>query len=103
MSAIKAKLNALMNKMSNKEIRNQSAHQMGIVEGGEQKSIIDEGLDHECPYQVEETQFFNGIRRYNFKPNTNLPNHYTPSLRNHEKLSYGSEVQQDQRPYQNFQ
>ena len=71
MSAIKAKLDALMNKMSNQERRNQSAHQVGTVEGGEHKNITDEGLTHEGPYQVDEAQFANGNRSYNFKPNTN--------------------------------
>ena len=37
MSAIEAKMDVLMNKMSNQERRNQSAHHVGIVEGGEQK------------------------------------------------------------------
>ena len=92
-----------MNKMSNQERRNQSAHQVGTVEGGEQKGIADEGLAHEGPYQVEEAQFVNGNRSYNFKPNTNIPTHYKPELRNHENFSYGSGVQQSQRPVQNFQ
>ena len=35
---------------------------------------------------------------YNFKPNNNLPTHYTPTLRNHEKISYGSGVQHGPRP-----
>ena len=34
-SALEAKLATLMNKMSNQERRNQSAHQVGTVEGGE--------------------------------------------------------------------
>ena len=71
MSSIEAKLDALMNKMSNQERRNQSAHQVGSVEGGEHKNITDEGLTHVGPYQVEEAQFFNGNMSYNFKPNTN--------------------------------
>ena len=31
-----------------------SAHEVGTVEGSEQKSITNEGLPHEDPYQVEE-------------------------------------------------
>ena len=92
MSAIEAKLDALMNKMNNQDKRNQSAHLVGTAEGDEQKCIADEGLAHKGPYQVEEAQFFNGKRSYNFKPNTNLPTHHTPALRNHENFSYGSEV-----------
>ena len=72
-------------------------HEMGTVEGNEQKSIIYEGLAHEGPYQVEEAQFVGGNISYNFKPNTNLPTYYTPGLRNHENFSYGSRAQQGQR------
>ena len=75
---------------------------MGIEEGGEQKCMTDEGLAHEGPYQVKEAQFVNGNRRYNFKPNNNLPTHYTPASRNHENFSYGSAVQYGSRPMQNF-
>ena len=50
-SIIEAMLDALMNKMSNQEGRNQLAHQVGTVEGGEQKSITNEA--HEGPYKVE--------------------------------------------------
>ena len=66
---------------------------MGVEEGGEQKCITDEGLAHEGPYQVEEAQFVNGNKSYNFKPNTNSQTHYTLALRNHENFSYGSGVQ----------
>ena len=31
-----------------------SMHEVGIVEGNELKSLTDEGLAHEGPYQVEE-------------------------------------------------
>ena len=44
-----------------------------------------------------------GNRRYNFKPNNNLPTHYTHALRNHENFSYGSGVQQGPRRGQNYQ
>ena len=50
MSAIEAKLDALMNKLGNQDRRMHSAHEVGTVEGNEQKSIIDEGLAHEGPY-----------------------------------------------------
>ena len=66
-----------------------SAREMGTVEGSEQKSITDEGLAHEGPYRAEEAQFVGGNKSYKFKPNTNLPTHYTLALRNHEKFSYG--------------
>ena len=58
------------------------------------------GLAHDGPYQVEEAQFMGGNKSYNFKPNTNLPTHYTPTLRNHENFSYGGGAQQGQRHVQ---
>ena len=54
MIAIEAKLNALMNKLGNQDKRMHSAHEVGTMEGNEQKSSIDEGLAHEGPYQVKE-------------------------------------------------
>ena len=89
MTTIEAKLDALMNKLGNQERRMLSAHEVGTVEGSEQKSSAKEGLAHEGPYQVEEAQFINGNRSYNFNPNLNLPTHYTPTLRNHDNFSYG--------------
>ena len=44
----------------------------------------------------------NEQRSYHFKPNPNLPTHYTPALRNHENFSYGGEAQQGPRPRQNY-
>ena len=89
MTVIEAKLGALMNKLGNQERRMHSAHEVGTVKGNEQKSITDEGLALEGPYQVEEAQFMGGNKSYNFKPNNNLSTHYTPALRNHENFSYG--------------
>ena len=63
------------------------------MEGAEQKCATDEGLAHEGPYQVEEAQFVNGNRSYNFKLNNNLPTHHTPALRNQENFSYGGGMQ----------
>ena len=103
MTAIESKLDALMNKLGNQDRRMHLAHEVGTVEGNEHNSIIDEGLGHEGPYQVEEAQFVGGNRSYNFKPNTNLPTHYTPTLRNHENFSYGGGAQQGQRPMHNYQ
>ena len=103
MTAIEAKLDALMNKMGNQDRRMHSTHEVGIVDRNEQKSSADEGLAHEGPYHVEEAQFLNDNRSYNFKPNLNLPTHYTPTLKNHENFSYGGGAQQGPRPVQNFQ
>ena len=76
MSAIEAKLDALMNKVSIQERRNQSAYLVETVED-EQRVLNDEGVANDGPYHVEEVQFVNGNRSYNCKPNTNLPTHYT--------------------------
>ena len=89
MTAIEAKLDALMSKMGNRERRMHSANEVGIVDENEKRNSVEEGLAYEGPYQVEEAGYLNATRRYNFKPNLNLPNHYTPALRNHENFSYG--------------
>ena len=93
MTAIEAKLDVIMNRLNNQERRNHSAHEVGIVEDDEKK-CVDEGLAHEGSYQGEEVKYLNGNKSYNFKPNNNLPTHYTPTLRNHENLSYGGGMQQ---------
>ena len=103
MTAIEAKLDALMNKLGNQDRRMDSAHEVGTMEGNEQKYSDDEGLAHEVPYQFEEAQFVNGNIIYNFKPNLNLTTHYKPALRNNENFSYGGRAQQGLRPVQNFQ
>ena len=88
MSAIEAKLDTIMNRMNNQERRGHSCNEVGVVEGVRHKCAIGEGLSHDGPYQVKEAQFLNGNRSYNFKPNENLPTHYTPALRSHENFSY---------------
>ena len=93
MSAIEAKLDAIMNWMNNQERRGHSSNEVGIVEEPEQKGVPEQGLTHEGPYIVEEVQYLNGNRSYNFKPNNNLPTHYTPALRNHENLFYRGGMQ----------
>ena len=54
MTFIEAKLDALMNKMGNHDKRMHLVHEVGTIDGNEQKSSADEGLAHEGPYQVEE-------------------------------------------------
>ena len=66
-----------------------SAHEVGIVDEGEKRKSVEEGLAHEGPYQVEEAQYLNANRSYNFKSNLNFPTHYTPTLKNHVNFSYG--------------
>ena len=83
-----------MSRLGNQEKIMHSAHEVRTVEESEQKSSAEEGLAHEGPYQVEEARFVNGNKSYNFKPNLNLPTHYTLALRNHENFSYGGRAQQ---------
>ena len=54
MTAIEAKLDALMNKMGNHERRVHSANEVGIIDENERRNSIEDGLTHEGPYQVEE-------------------------------------------------
>ena len=102
MTAIKAKIVALMRKMGNHKRRMLSANEVGKVDKNEKMNNAKKGLAHEDPYQVEEAQYLNATRSYNLKPNLSLPTHYTLALRNHENFSYGGGAQQGHRPGQNF-
>ena len=93
MTAIEEKLDALMNKIGNQDRRMHSAHEVGTIDDKEKRNSVEEGLTHEGPYQVEEAQYLNTNRSYNFKLNPNLPSHYTPALKNHENFSYGGGAQ----------
>ena len=94
MTAIEEKLDALISKMGNWERRMHSANEVGTVDENEKRNSAEEGLAYEGPYQVEEAQYLNATRIYNFKPNLKLPTHYTPTLRNHENFSYRGGAQQ---------
>ena len=98
MIAFEAKLDALMNKIGNNERRMHTALEVGAVDEEERRKSAEEGSNHEGPYQVEEAWYLNANRSYTFKPNLNFPTHYTPTLRNHEKFSYGGGAQESQRP-----
>ena len=102
MTTIEAKFDALMNKLGNNERRMHTKLEVGTVDEGEKRKSADEGLTHEGSYQVEEAQYLNPNKSYTFKPNLNLPTHYTPTLKNHENFSYGGRAQQGQRPRQNL-
>ena len=100
MTAIKAKLDAFMNKLGNNEKRMHTAHEVGAVKEGMRNSA--EGRVEEEPYQVEQAQYLNANKGYTFKPNPNLLTLYTPALRNNESFSYGGRAQQGPRPGQNY-
>ena len=61
----------------------------------------------EDSYGDEEVKYVNEPRNYHFKPNPNLPTHYSPALRNHENFSYGEGALQGPRhghnPQQGYQ
>ena len=101
MTVIEVKLEEVLNKLGSNERRMHTAHEVGAVEERIRRSA--EGLVDEEPYQVEETKYMNEQRSYHFKPNPNLPTHYTPALRNHENFSYGGGAQQGPKPGQNYQ
>ena len=103
MTAIEAKLYALMRKIGNQERRMHSENEVGTVDENEKRNSVEKGQAHEGPYQVEEAQYLISTKSYNFKPNLNLPTQYTLALRNHENFSYGGGAQQGHRPGQNFQ
>ena len=87
MTAIEAKLDAVMKKLGSNERSMHTAHEVGAVNEGTRSSV--EGPIEEKPYQVEETKYMSEQRSYHFKPKPNLPTHYTPTLRNYENLSHG--------------
>ena len=78
-----------MNKLGNNERRMHTALEVGTIDEGEKINSVEEGPTHEGTYQVEGAQYLNANRSYTFKPNLNLPTHYTPELRNYENFSYG--------------
>ena len=98
-SAIEAKLDALMHRVDK---RMHSAHEIRAVER-EGRVNNAEGRAEEGSYAEEEANYLNEQRAYHFKPNPNLPTHYTLALRNHENFSYGGGAQHVPRHGQNFQ
>ena len=86
-TAIEAKLDEVMDKLSRNEKSMHTAHEVGAVREGRRNSV--EGYEEEEPYQFEEAQYLNANKSYTFKPNPNLPTHYSVVLRNHENFSYG--------------
>ena len=102
MTAMAAKLDAIMHRMDKQDKKLHSAHEIGPVERDEIRRSV-EGPTKEDPYIVEEANYLNEQRSYHLKPNPNLPTHYNPSLRNYENFSYGGGAPQGQRQGQNFQ
>ena len=101
MIAMDVKLDAIMHKLGNQEKRMHYVHEIGVVnKDGTRRSV--EGPIDEDPYHVEEANYLNEQRGYHFKPNPNLPTHYTPALRGHENFSYGGGASQDTKHGQGY-
>ena len=106
MTAMEAKLDAIMHRMDKQERKMHTTHEIGAVEK-ELMRISDDVQTEEDSYGSEEVKCVNEPRSYHFKLNPNLPTHYNPALRNHENFSYGGGVlqgpRQGQRPQQGYQ
>ena len=102
MTAMEAKLDAIMHRMDKQERNMHTAHEIGAVE----RELMRRGADvstEEDSYGAEEVKYVNEPRSYHFKPNPNLPTHYNPTLRNHDNFSYGGGALQGPRNGQNPQ
>ena len=88
MTAMVAKLDAIMHKIDKQERKIHTTHEIGAVERKAMRRSVEVPIEEDS-YGVEEAKYVNEPRSYNFKPNPNLPTHYSPTLRNHENFSYG--------------
>ena len=100
MTAMEAKLDTIMHRMDKKERKTYTAHEIGAVERELLKGSAERATEEQF-YDAEEVKYLGEPRNYHFKPNTNLPTHYHPTLRNHENLSYGGGASQGPRQGQN--
>ena len=102
MTAMEAKLDGIMHRMDKQERKIHTAHEIGAVEREQMRRSVDVPTEEDC-YGVKEVKYVNEPRNYHFKPNPNLPTHYSPALRNHENFSYGGGALQGLRHGQNPQ
>ena len=102
MTAMEAKLDAIMNRMDKQERKMHTTHEIGVVERELLRGSADVPTE-ELFYDAEEVKYLGEPRSYHFKPNPNLPAHYHPALRNHENFSYGGGTSQGPRHGQNPQ
>ena len=105
MTAMEAKLDAIMHRMDKQERKLHTAHEIEAVERELMRRSA-EVPSAEDSYGAEEVKYANEQRSYHFKPNPNLPTHYNPALRNHENFSYGGGAlhgpRQEQHPQQGY-
>ena len=106
MTAMEAKLDAIMNRMDKQERKMHTTHEIRAVERELLRGSADVPTE-ELFYDAEEVKYLGEPRSYHFKPNPNLPAHYHPTLRNHENFSYGGGTSQGprhgQKPQQGYQ
>ena len=100
MTAMEAKLDAIMHMMDKQERKMHTAHEIGAVEREAMRRNAEIPKEEDA-YEVEEAKYLNEPRSYHFKPNPNLPTHYNPTLGNHENFSYGRGATQGLRHGQN--
>ena len=100
MTAMEAKLDAIMHRIDKQEKKTYTAHEIGAVEREILKGSAERAAEEQF-YDAEEVKYLGEQRNYHFKPNTNLPTHYHPALRNHENFSYGGGASQGPRQGQN--
>ena len=106
MTAMEAKLDAIMHRMDKQERKMHTAHEIEAVERELMRRSAEVPTEEDS-YGAEEVKYVNEQRSYHFKPNPNLPTHYNPALRNHENFSYDGGAlhgpRQEQHPQQGYQ
>ena len=88
MTAMEAKLDAIMHRMDKQERKMHTAHEIGAVKREHMRRSVDVPTEEDS-YGTEEVKYVNEHRNYHFKRNPNPPAHYSPAMRNHENFSYG--------------
>ena len=102
MTGMEAKLDAIMHSMDKQERKMHTAHEIGAMKREVMRRSAEVPTEEDS-YGVEKVKYVNEPRNYHFKPNPNLPTHYSPALRNHENFSYGGGATQGPRHGQNPQ
>ena len=105
MTAMEAKLDAIMHRMDKQERKLHTAHEIEAVERELMRRSVEVPTEEDS-YGAEEVKYVNEQRSYHFKPNPNLPTHYNLALRNHENFSYGGGAlhgpRQERHPQQGY-
>ena len=101
-TAMEAKLDAIMHRMYKQQRKLNTTHEIGVFEREQMRRSADVPTEEDS-YGVEEVKYVNEPRNYHLKPNANLPTHYSPALRNHENFSYGGGALQGPRRVHNPQ